>query len=341
MLKRITSVFFLPILLAGPSLSQANCPVDSSAQTKISFPLKPQEMKNQFPQLRSSLPTLSGISDQQLMAIMASMGDNFYWAHPKFKDSTEGLLILAHGTNGPGDNELFEKTKPLSDNYITSIAFGMSMMTSNHISCALLQMRKQGVEKIYVVPLTESPYNTLFQQWKYAFGLGKKFAYGDIEKIKTEDIQFLEPINDHFYAREIVYDFAKEISINPKKELVIVVAHGPIDLEDNKKQLQLMSNIANHVKTQGGFYDAIPMSLQDDAAPKIREENIRQFRKIVEKNSRKGIRVLIVSDLTSSQGIQTRIKRDLSGLDYSFNEAGLSSHPLFLKWIETSIANAK
>jgi hypothetical protein len=94
--------------------------------------------------------------------IMRSMGNNYFWKHDKPRAPTNvGVLILAHGVNGPGDQLLYESMKSLSQQYSTSIAYGMSMMTSSHISCALQETQQEGIEKIYVVPLSESPYNTL------------------------------------------------------------------------------------------------------------------------------------------------------------------------------------
>ena len=210
-------------------------------------------------------------------------------------------------------------------------------MTSGHISCALQEIQQNGVERIYVIPLSESPYNTLVRQWRYAFDLEESFSYADVSQIKSDKTQFLEPINDHRLAREIIYDFAMQISTNPAEETVVLVAHGPIDPADNSKQLRLMRNILEHVQQKGNFYDVIPLSLQDDALPDVRAANVKRLRENIEVNTANNRRVLIVTNLMSSDVIQARVERDLKGLSYTFNTNGIIEHPYFVDWISEAI----
>ena len=150
-----------------------------------------------------------------------------------------------------------------------------------------------------------------------------------------------EPINDHHYAREIVYDHAMQISTVPAEETVIIVAHGPIDPSDNSKQLSLMTNIANHVQRKGHFHEVIPFSLQDDASPEVRADNVKRLRETIEMNTANNRRVLIVTTLMSSEVIQARVERELAGLSYFLNSNGLVEHPYFLEWINEAIINEK
>jgi hypothetical protein len=332
---------FLALLIVSPVkiYSQTDCPpIDNFG--KAIFPVAEESMRERFPEIRHSLPTLSEYTDREITMIMRSMGNNYYWRHEKPKAPTNvGVLILAHGVNGPGDHLLYESMKSLGQQYSTSIAYGMSMMTSSHISCALQEIQQEGIEKIYVVPLSESPYNTLIRQWRYAFDLEENYSYADIAQIKSDNVKFLAPINDHHYAREIVYDYAMQISTNPAEETVILVAHGPIDPSDNSKQLRLMTNILEHVQRKGRFYDVIPFSLQDDASPEVRADNVKRLRETIEVNTVNNRRVLIVTNLMSSDVIQAKVERDLTGLTYIFNSNGLVEHPFFVDWISEAINN--
>jgi len=323
------------VLITYNAAGQEACPQQDPSTKKAYFPLDSREMKEKFTQIRESLPTLREFGDEQIMRIMNSMGSDYYWEYETANEqASEGILILAHGVNDFADQILFNDVEPLTKNYTTSIAFGMSMMTSRHISCALIQMQEKEIDVIHIIPLTESPYNTLIRQWRYAFGLEPKYTYADIGIIDNAKVNFLEPINDHIYAREIVYEHAMEISKDPQQETVIIVAHGPIDTADNAKQLQIMQNIAKHVQGKGNFHSVFPLSLQDDADPNTRSENVMRFRNLVEQNSADSRRTLVVTDLMSSEGIQSRVKKDLDGLDYAFNEKGIVSHPLFIEWVK-------
>ncbi len=330
----VTLIILSPVKI----YSQVDCPPPDKLGKAI-FPIAEESMRERFPEIRQSLPTLSEYTDHEITMIMRSMGNNYYWKHGKpVAPSNAGVLILAHGVNGPGDRLLYDSMKPLGQQYSTSIAYGMSMMTSSHISCALQEIQRESSERVYVVPLSESPYNTLIRQWRYAFGLEENYSYADISQIKSGNIKFLAPINDHHYAREIVYDHAMQISTNPAEETVILVAHGPIDPSDNSKQLRLMANIMEHVKRKGRFYDVLPFSLQDDASPNVRANNVKRLRETIQVNTGNSRRVLIVTNLMSSDVIQARVEQDLEGLSYSFNSKGLVEHPYFVDWI-TEVIN--
>ena len=330
-------------LILVPTFSCAQMPCEElSKDGKITIEMDMGEMRQPFEEIRQSLPTLEKSSDEEMALIMRSMGDNYYWRHDPIEGGSEaGVLILAHGTNGPNDDLLYEDMKPLSETYLTGISFGMSMMTSKHISCGLNDLKALGADKIYVVPLTESPYNTLISQWKYAFGLEENYSYAEIEKISRKDVFFLEPIMDSYHARKIVYDHALEISSDASNEIVLLVAHGPINPDDNASLLKSMNNISDFVRQEAGFYNVIPISLQDDAAREVRAKNVAILRDIVDTNTTEGRRVLIVTNLMSSGIIQARLREDLAGLEFTFNEKGLVEHPDFVTWISKAVSDLR
>ena len=62
---------------------------------------------------------------------------------------------------------------------------------------------------------------------------------------------------------------------------------------------------------------------------------------IVAKNTTEGRRVLIVTYLMSSGIIQARLRDDLAGLEFTFNEAGLVGHPDFVTWISKTVSDLR
>ena len=98
-----------------------------------------------------------------------------------------------------------------------------------------------------------------------------------------------------------------------------------------------MTNISEHVQRKGRFYDVIPLSLQDDASPEVRADNVKRLRETIEMNTANNRRVLIVTNLMSSDVIQAKVERDLNGLPYTFNANGLVDHPYFVDWISETI----
>jgi|TARA_B110000116_G_scaffold116005_1_gene100695 hypothetical protein len=313
-----------------------NFPADELGKKRPQMEMDLMGLKYQ--EIRDSMPSMSEITDEQMSFLMRSMGGDYYWPHSASGvDGTPGLLILAHGFGEEGDADLYNSMEAFSENYQTTVAYGMSMMSSRHIECSLFEMDQRGVGKTYIVPVSASPFNTLVRQWRYIFNLEDNYSYANVKKVDSKSAVFLQPIGDHPLVREIVLDFANEISSDPSNEVVLIVAHGPVSGEDNELQLAMMNNISSYLSESGGFLEVAPLTLQDDAPPEVRAANVQRMREFLSSWSDKGRDVLIVSNLMSGKGIQRRIEQDLEGLDYSFNPNGVATHALFREWIEISI----
>jgi len=177
----------------------------------------------------------------------------------------------------------------------------------------------------------------LAQQWEYILGLRNDHAYAKVKSFKSDDVIFLKPINDHQIAKQIVLDYTMEISVNPKNEAVVIIGHGPVREIDNQHELEIMENLAVYIRENGKFSVVKPFTLQDDAPKEIRDKNVNQIKQFMENATLDGKKVLMVSNLMSGKGIQKKIYKDFSGLDYEFNPKGFLTHPLFKEWILQSI----
>ncbi len=198
-------------------------------------------------------------------------------------------------------------------------------------------MKNNNVERIYVVPVSSTPYNTLVRQWRYIFKLENQPTYADVNQVDTQGVMFLEPISDNIYAKKIILEYAKEISIDEKNEVVIIIAHGPLDTDDNEKELVIMDNIGKYIMDNSEFATVRSFTLQDDAGKDIRDKNVSMIKDFINNSNNNGKKVLMVSNLMSGKGIQRSIQKDFDGLDYTFNSKGLLTHPYFKEWIFDSI----
>ena len=292
---------------------------------------------NKYDQLKKKLPTLAMMTNKQITHMMKMMGPNYYWPISKDRTANNGLLILAHGYGHAGDVELYESMKVFENDYITSLGLGMSMMTSKHISCPINEMTHESIDNIFVVPVSSTPFNTLVRQWKYIFKLENDYSYSNVDQINSSKINFLEPISDSIHAKKIVLEYANEISLDQNNEVIIIIAHGPVESDDNIKQLRLMNNIGVYILNNSNFADVQSFTLQDDASKAVRDQNVKSIKAFIEKSNQDGKRVLMVSNLMSGKGIQKNIESDFAGLNYTFNSKGLLAHPLFKEWIAESI----
>ena len=296
-------------------------------------------MDKSLNQLRMSIPTLKNMSNDQIMGMMRMMGPNYFWPVSNQGSQNYGVLIMAHGYGPGGDLDLFNSVQSVGELYQTTLSMGMSMMTSSHVICSVNEMIDKDVEKIFVVPVSSTAHNTLVRQWNYIFSLEEQFAYSEVDRIANERIVMLEPINDDMYAKKIILEYTNEISSDPANEVLIIIAHGPIDQADNEIELRLMNNIGEYIKKHSSIQTVESFTLQDDAPKTIRDQNLKRIKAFMNASNEDGKRILMVSNLMSGKGIQKKIEEDFEGIDYTFNPKGLLTHPYYIDWIKESVAN--
>ena len=296
-------------------------------------------MDKSLNQLRMSIPTLENMSNDQIMGMMRMMGPNYFWPVSSQGSQNYGVLIMAHGYGPGGDLDLFNSVQSVGELYQTTLSMGMSMMTSSHVICSVNEMIDKDVEKIFVVPVSSTAHNTLVRQWNYIFNLEEQFAYSEVDRITNERIVMLEPINDDIYAKKIILEYTNEISSDPANEVLIIIAHGPIDQADNEIELRLMNNIGEYIKKHSSIQTVESFTLQDDAPKTIRDQNLKRIKAFMNASKEDGKRILMVSNLMSGKGIQKKIEEDFEGIDYTFNPKGLLTHPYYIDWIKESVAN--
>ncbi len=307
-------------------------------QGRLLYGMKHEMSEEMLAELREK-PVFSGYTDEQLVKVMGLMGPNYTWpvSNPDMS-AKKGALILVHGFGGHGDAVLRSQLGPTAERQPTTLAIGMSMMTSDHIQMGIRNLQESGARKIVVVPVVSTRHNTLMRQWDFIFGRSDTPEYGRVPRVTSSaKLKIVEPLDDHPLVGEILVDYANEISTDPGREEVIIVGHGPVDPEDNKSQLQLMENLADYLRADNRFAAVHVASLQDDAPNNVRMARIRELREQVIAANQNGRDVLIVTNLLGTRIVQSGLRRALQGLNYRFNSKGLIEHENFIKWINASI----
>ena len=143
-------------------------------------------------------------------------------------------------------------------------------------------------------------------------------------------------LNRHPLVGAIVADRAKSISRAPEKEAVILVAHGPVPDEDNRRWLEDMAVLAEQTKASAPYASVDYLTVRDDAGPAMREAATRELREKVEAQLAQGRRVLIVPHLMSFGGIEQGVRKRLEGLEYTMSEQALMPDDRILQWVLAS-----
>lgn len=294
--------------------------------------------------LREKIALYRGMTDMEVNMNMSTMGPNYEWyASDLALQGPIGVLILSHGVGENSDRSMKEALAPVSGRYPTAIGFGMAMMQSAYLQTAVDDLVARGAQTIVLVPNgPTTEYNTLTRQWKYIFDIDdEESTYLDVPKVRA-DVDFV--MTSHFADDELItdilYDHVKEVSSDPSREVVIIVGHGPEDIEDNGPDLEILQAHVDRIAARGGFADVKIINLQDDAIPPVRESNVRKLRRWVKQAGKKGQTPIVVAIAAASHGVQTHMQTDLRGLDYVFADKGMSEHPKYVEWIASVVDEA-
>lgn len=292
--------------------------------------------------LQDKIDVYKAFTPNEIRINMAMMGPNYEWyVSDRSLQGDVGVLILCHGVGEKGDRHFVEAVKPVGETWPTAVGFGMAMMTSDPLQQSVDDLVARGAKKIVLVPALPTRFNSLYRQWDYAFGQGAESAYLSIPPIETDaEIIMADALNDDPLLTDVLYDYANEISTDPSSEVVIIIGHGPEDIEENIPDLETLSPHTDRLKEMGGFQDVKMINLQDDAFAPIRAANVKKLRKWVTTAERQGYNVLILGLVLESHGLQATIVEDLRGLSYEFNTRGLADHPKTVEWISATVERA-
>jgi sirohydrochlorin ferrochelatase len=253
------------------------------------------------------------------------------------KETSRGILVLAHGAHGHEgiplwNQQVMEVVEPLHKSYKIEVAFGMAEVET--IQQAVARLEERGVREIVAVPLFISSHSPIITATRRILGLDPNFPSRGIET--SAFFSMTGALDTSPLVAEIVLDRARELSKEPSREVVVLVGHGPNEPEYNELWLRDMRDIADYVKKEGGFKDALVTTVRDDAPEEVRREATRVLREMVEKASRDS-QVLIIPYLLASGGIEKGIEERLEGLKFRFGRP-LLPHPNITRWIEESAA---
>jgi sirohydrochlorin ferrochelatase len=263
----------------------------------------------------------------------------YFACYPSESSGKIGALILAHGGTERWDRLVTEAAQPLKEAVPVCIAFGMAFSDSAYIQGAVAKLEQSGVHEIRVLPLFISSSGAVPRQMEYIFGRSKSPGVSPVSRVQTSvRIRYLSPIDGDARAGKVMRDFAMELSADPRREAVFLVAHGPVSDEDDAEWRSQLRRMGKRVKS-AGFASVEVATIRDDAPPEVRAAVVEDLRARI-RNALGRHRVIVVPVLISSTDIHDRIERDLAGLDVTVGARGLVEHPDFPAWMKAKFGLA-
>lgn len=277
------------------------------------------------------------------------------------KPSRPGVLLFAHGGRVQSWNEEVRHIADRVDLTIpTEVAFGMA--TRSSLQAGIERLEARGVTEIVAVPLFVSSHSSVIDSTAYLLGL-RPDAPKDLRIFAAMDhggamdmshagmdhmaanpeaskpvhakvpIRLAPALDHHAIVADILVDRAATISHDPAKEVVVIVAHGPVPDDENLLWLKEMRQLADRMRTKTAYAGIVGLTVRDDADDAVRNQATKELRKQVEEISGSGKTPLIVPLLLSYGGIENGLRERLKGLDYRMPQQGLLPDPRLADWV--------
>lgn len=153
-------------------------------------------------------------------------------------------------------------------------------------------------------------------------------------------IRMTAALDRHPMVADILLERAREISREPAGETLVVVAHGPVPEDDNARWLADMKSLVELMRPRSSYKRIEYLTVRDDAPDPVRAQATAELRRIVERATKEGNRVLIVPLLLSYGGIEEGVRKRLEGLNYEMSKQGLLPDERLARWVLSSAQNA-
>lgn len=268
-----------------------------------------------------------------------------------------GILLLAHGGRQGWNAEVNRLASQVDRTMPTEVAFGMA--SKRTIQQAVDRLVARGVREIIAVPLFISSHSSVVTSTQYLFGqradappdlaafakMDHTHGGGDHSTMMDASFDPTTPVKSsvpvrmtaaldrHPVVADILLSRAQSISRDPAREVVILVAHGPVPDDDNARWLADMGALAGRMRSASNFKRIEYLTVRDDAKEPVRAQATAELRKVVERATSEGSRVLIVPLLVSYGGIEEGIKKRLDGFDYVMSGQGLLPDERLARWV--------
>ena len=268
-------------------------------------------------------------------------------------ENNTGVVVFAHGADYHWNENLRTAVKPLMDRY--KVEFAFSMADPITIERALRRLEQRGAKAAVIVSAyaTSNSFREEIerltgldidnQQFQHNIGSHGGHGHGchrgmsvkPIPRIITTlPIMWTGGFEDNPLFASALLDRALELSKDPAKETVILVAHGARDDKRNQDWLKKLESIASYIRNNGGDkFKAIHVATWREDWPDKRASWIEKVRTMVAEANEQGGKAIVIPARTTATGPE---KQFLAGLEFELG-SGFAPHPLFTRWVEEQI----
>ncbi|NOU94917.1 cobalamin biosynthesis protein CbiX [Paenibacillus sp. LMG 31456] len=245
-----------------------------------------------------------------------------------------GILVISHGSRSAEWVRLVDEAVEAMNvpEGIAVYSSFLEIVEGRLIQDGITHLESLGVTDIIVVPFFVSSGSTHIDEISYALGVKSEPALPtDMRPFAIRArIHFTSPIDDDPVIAEILYEKMKQLSVDPTREIVLLVGHGSVEEGFHQLWRIGLEKLAGRLKELGGFDEwDVAMLLPDQIASRMDKWNIQ-----------KPEHTVLVVPLFLSDGYFTNdvIPSRLTECTYKYNGRALLPHPLLSRWMERQTA---
>lgn len=260
-----------------------------------------------------------------------------------------GVLLMAHGGSEEWNQGVLDAVQPLRKRYPIEVAFGMADAAS--IQEAVQALEARGIRDIAVVRLFVSG-ESWYERTEQILGLRSgapmrlassstthEAAHGGHSmgfwKIRADASFALskEGLSEAEGMGEVLADRARALSQDPRREDVLILAHGPSDDRENERWITNIRARAATIRAHVPFRRIEVETLREDW-PEKRAPAEHRIREFAERARLEDGTAIVIPFRVHGFGPYARV---LDGLDYVSDGQGLIPHDNVTLWIAKQI----
>lgn len=252
-------------------------------------------------------------------------------AHLPLAAEDIGVILVPHGSDYNWNEAMRSAMAPIRDRYVTEDAF--SMVDPYVVERAVRRLEKKGVKAAVLVRVfsLESSFQA---QAEYVLGLRDEYRGPHAERISSH-LLFATTggMEAHPLLAEVMLERALEISEDPSRETVVLVAHGTGGDAQNLHWMDNLERIATYIRSQDVPFRDVTYHTWREDWPDKREASIEAIRTMVADAAADGGTALVVPVRTIDRGPEADF---LDGLTFRHG-TGFAPHPNFVRWLDEMI----
>jgi sirohydrochlorin cobaltochelatase len=262
-----------------------------------------------------------------------------------------GVLVMAHGGSDDWNKGVENSLNNLRSEYPVEIAFGMA--DAGSIENGVRNLEAQGVEQVGVVRLFISG-ESWRQRTAQILGIENGAPVKPTDHCAMDhcamdhgtmpmgfwkidsDLRFYlseEGLSEAQEMDQVLLSRVRALSTDPTSEVVVIIAHGPADDEENARWISEISERTKLIKREMNVRDVQVFTLREDWEQK-REGAEELIRKYVKEAGANSLTPIVVPFRVHGFGPYASV---LAGLNYNAEQKGLIPHTNVVLWIKNQV----